>query len=190
MLTRPNVPGLEIQLAQHAYRAHGHGVMDVVIKAHGLETLPQSGLRRHTTDAQGCGEEIAVLELPYVVETYLANSDETAKAPQNFLLSDLIVRGLPLGAGGVDVADAHEFAIAASPALPMIGSSVISRANFSMRRTSPVKDVCLGLRAQYAKIFHSFQLQAAHAKQVELNLLTVSGYWKKIINFRFLQNRL
>ncbi|BAH73430.1 hypothetical protein DMR_p1_00140 (plasmid) [Solidesulfovibrio magneticus RS-1] len=69
-----NVPGLEIQLAQHAYRAHGHGVMDVVIKAHGLETLSQSGLRRNTTKAQGCGEEIAVLELPHMVETYLCGA--------------------------------------------------------------------------------------------------------------------
>jgi len=112
-----NVSGLEIQLAQHAYRAHGHGVMDVVIKAHGLETLSQSGLRRYTTKTQGCGEEIAVLELPHMVETYLTDSDKTAKAPQNVLLSDMIVRGLPFGAGGVDVADAHEFTHGCKPGI-------------------------------------------------------------------------
>ena len=110
-------PGLEIQLAQHAHRAHGHGFVDVPIKAHGLETLAQSGFRRHTTNPQGCHEELTALELPHVVETHLAYSNETAKAPQNVLLSNLIVRGLPFGAGGVDVADAHEFAHGYKPGI-------------------------------------------------------------------------
>lgn len=42
--------------------------MDVVVKTHDLEPLPQSGLRRDLTNAQGCGEAIAVLELPRVAE--------------------------------------------------------------------------------------------------------------------------
>jgi hypothetical protein len=110
-------PGLEIQLAQHAHRAHGHGFMDVAIKAHGLETLAQSGLRRHTTNPQGCRKELTVLELPHVVETHLAYSDKAAKAPQDVLFSDLMVRGLPLGADGIYVADAHEFAHRCKPGI-------------------------------------------------------------------------
>lgn len=110
-------PGLEIQLAQHANRAHGHGVMDVPIKAHGRETLPQSGLRRHTTNPQGSREKFAVLELPHMVETHLAYSDKAAKAPQDVLLSDLMIRGFPLGADGIYVADAHEFAHRCKPGI-------------------------------------------------------------------------
>jgi len=109
-------PGFEIHLAQHAHGAHGHGVVDIAVKAHGLETLPQGCLRRNTTNPKGCREELAVIELPQVVKPHLAYGDKPAKAPQDVLLSDLIW-GIPLGADGINVADAHEFAHGCKPGI-------------------------------------------------------------------------
>jgi len=131
--------------------------MDVVIKARGLETLPQSDLRRHTINAQGCGEEIAVLELPHMIETCLTDSDEAAKAPQNVLLSDLIVRGLPFGAGEVDVADTHEFAHRCKLSIPddrFLGDLKSQLSHAAHRAGERSR---FSLRDQQAKIFNLFQ---------------------------------
>jgi hypothetical protein len=64
----------------------------------------------------------------------------------------------------LDIVPAKIQVMATSPALPTIGSSVISRVSFPMWRTSRVKDVCLDLRSQYAKILHLFQQQTVSAK--------------------------